>query len=196
MSANRNYPHCQAIEALENRQMLSAVATPMRPARPAQIASAYFDNRGQATFTVSVALDTSTLSRKTAAFYTAGNDGVFGTVDDARMYTSVSYRKGRLTLSAATAVGQRYRVKLNAAVIKDAGVSVENRRQRRSDRLQQAVWQAADAGMDTCERLRYRTCTTNPRAPVSGAPAVFARARSIPPLLWRDWTILLMGRLG
>lgn len=84
----------------------------------------------------------------------------------------------------------------DAAVIKDAGVSVENRRQRRSDRLQQAVWQAADAGMDTCERLRYRTCTTNPRAPVSGAPAVFARARSIPPLLWRDWTILLMGRLG
>jgi cyclophilin family peptidyl-prolyl cis-trans isomerase len=68
---------------------------------------------------MSLGLDTNTLSRKSASFYSAGTDGQFGTTDDARIYTRVGYKKGLLTLRADTAVGQRYRIKLNAAVIKD-----------------------------------------------------------------------------
>lgn len=100
------------VECLENRLMLTKV-------HAAQIASDYLDNRGQAFFTVSVALDSSTLSRKTAAIFTAGVDGILGTADDARVYTAVGYRKGRLTLRADLALNTPYRVKLNASVIKD-----------------------------------------------------------------------------
>src|SRR5688572_12309379 len=104
--------------------MLSAATgvevTPMRPPRPAKIATAFLDNRGQAFLTVTVALDTSTLSRRTAALYSDGADNVFGTADDARLYTKVGYRKGRLSLrSDALALNDRYRVVLNSSVIKD-----------------------------------------------------------------------------
>ena len=89
-----------------------------RAPRPAKIATAFLDNRGQAFMTVTVALDTSTLSRKTAALYTAGGDGVFGTGDDARLYTKVGYRKGRLSLRAdGLDLNDRYRVVLNSSVI-------------------------------------------------------------------------------
>jgi cyclophilin family peptidyl-prolyl cis-trans isomerase len=91
----------------------------MRAPRPVQIMTAYLDNRGQAFFTVSVALDKTTLSRKTASILTAGVDGQFGTADDARVYTAVSYRKGRLILNANLALNTKYRVRLNASVIKD-----------------------------------------------------------------------------
>src|SRR5690242_9442324 len=91
----------------------------MRAPRPVQIATAYLDNRGQAFFTVSVQLDKTTLSRKTASILTAGTDGVFGTADDARLYTAVGYRKGRLSLRANLPLNTRYRVRLNASVIKD-----------------------------------------------------------------------------
>ncbi|HEY7115157.1 MAG TPA: peptidylprolyl isomerase [Tepidisphaeraceae bacterium] len=92
-----------------------------RAPRPAKIATAFLDNRGQAFFTVTVALDTSTLSRKTAALYLAGADNTFGTADDVRAYTKVGYRKGRLSLrsDAITGVYQKYRVVLNGSVIKD-----------------------------------------------------------------------------
>ncbi|MCW3062683.1 MAG: alkaline phosphatase [Capsulimonas sp.] len=100
------------MEHLENRLL-------MRAPRPVQIATAFLDNRGQAFFTVSVALDPTTLSRKTASILTAGTDGVFGTADDVRLYTSVGYRKGRLTLNANVPLNTKYRVRLNASVIKD-----------------------------------------------------------------------------
>lgn len=103
--------HSPSVEPLEDRLLLAAA--------PARIASAYLDNRGMAFFTVTVALDTSTLSRKTAAIYTAGADGQFGTADDVRNYTAVGYRKGRLSLRADIPLNQRYRVRLNAAAIKD-----------------------------------------------------------------------------
>jgi cyclophilin family peptidyl-prolyl cis-trans isomerase len=103
----------QCVENLESRILC-------RAPRPAKIASAYLDNRGQAFMTVTVALDTSTLSRKTAALYSAGGDGVFGTSDDARLYTKVGYRKGRLSLrSDALGLDDKYRVVLNSSVIKD-----------------------------------------------------------------------------
>jgi cyclophilin family peptidyl-prolyl cis-trans isomerase len=91
----------------------------MRAPRPVQIATAYLDNRGQAFFTVSVQLDKTTLSRKTASILTAGTDGVFGTADDARLYTAVGYRRGRLSLRANVPLNTLYRVRLNASVIKD-----------------------------------------------------------------------------
>jgi cyclophilin family peptidyl-prolyl cis-trans isomerase len=100
------------IENLEERLVFNHV-------HASQILTDYFDNRGQAFFTVSVALDTSTLSRKTAAIYTAGNDGILGNSDDVRNYTFVGYRKGRLSVRANLALGQAYRVILNASVIKD-----------------------------------------------------------------------------
>lgn len=100
------------VECLETRILLTKV-------HAAEIASDYLDNRGQAFFTVTVALDSSTLTRKTAAIFTAGVDGVLGTGDDARVYTAVGYRKGRLTLRADLGLNVPYRVKLNAEAIKD-----------------------------------------------------------------------------
>jgi cyclophilin family peptidyl-prolyl cis-trans isomerase len=91
----------------------------MRAPRPVQIATAFLDNRGQAFFTVTVALDKSTLSRKSATLMSAGVDGVFGTADDARMHTAVGYRRGRLSLRADLPLDTQYRVRLNAATIKD-----------------------------------------------------------------------------
>lgn len=108
-----------AVEGLEGRTFLSGdVATP-HVVKPAKVLTAYFDNRGSAFFTVSVALNTATLSRKTAAIYTAGTDGTFGTADDVRQYTAVGYKKGRLSLRATVPLNQRYRVRLNANVIQD-----------------------------------------------------------------------------
>lgn len=112
MSTKSTQASSQAMEHLENRLL-------MRAPRPVQIATAFLDNRGQAFFTVSVALDPTTLSRKTASILTAGTDGVFGTADDVRLYTSVGYRKGRLTLNANVPLNTKYRVRLNASVIKD-----------------------------------------------------------------------------
>jgi cyclophilin family peptidyl-prolyl cis-trans isomerase len=91
----------------------------MRAPRPVQIATAYLDNRGQAFFTVTVALNKATLSRKSATLLTAGADGQFGTADDARVYTAVGYRRGRLSLRANLPLNTRYRVRLNASTIKD-----------------------------------------------------------------------------
>jgi cyclophilin family peptidyl-prolyl cis-trans isomerase len=102
----------QVMEHLEKRLL-------MRAPRPVQIASAYLDNRGQAFFSVTVQLDKTTLSRKTASILTAGVDGQFGTADDVRVYTAVGYRKGRLSLRADLALNTPYRVRLNASVIKD-----------------------------------------------------------------------------
>lgn len=105
--------HRAAVENLECRILC-------RAPRPAKIATAFLDNRGQAFLTVTQPLDTSTLSRKTAALYTGGVDGIFGTSDDARLYTKVGYRRGRLSLRAdALTLNQPYRVVLNASVIKD-----------------------------------------------------------------------------
>lgn len=114
MAAKTKQPSStQCVENLESRILC-------RAPRPAKIATAFLDNRGQAFVTVTVALDTSTLSRKTAALYIAGGDGVFGTSDDIRLNTKVGYRKGRLSLrSDALALNDAYRVVLNASVIKD-----------------------------------------------------------------------------
>lgn len=100
------------MESLEARLL-------MRAARPTQVIGAWFDNRGSVQLNMSVGIDTSTLSRKTAALWVAGADNVLGTGDDLRLYTAVGYRRGVITLRAATALNQTYRVILNAAVIKD-----------------------------------------------------------------------------
>jgi cyclophilin family peptidyl-prolyl cis-trans isomerase len=105
-------PSSQIMEDLENRLLMHAP-------RPSQIATAYLDNRGQAFFTVTVQLDKTTLSRKTASILLPGVDGQFGTADDARLYTAVGYRKGRLSLRADIPLNTPYRVRLNAGVIKD-----------------------------------------------------------------------------
>ena len=100
------------VENLEDRIL-------MKLAHPTQVINGYFDNRGNVQLNMSVGIDPTTLSRKTAALWLAGGDGQFGTTDDTRLYTAVGYRKGLITLRAATAVNQRYRVILNASVIKD-----------------------------------------------------------------------------
>ena len=113
MAAKTSHRSSQSVENLESRILC-------RAPRPAKIAAAYLDNRGQAFMTVTVALDPSTLSRRTAALYSAGTDGVLGTGDDARLYTKVGYRKGRLSLrSDALGLNDPYRVVLNSSVIKD-----------------------------------------------------------------------------
>ena len=112
MSAKSTQPASQVIEDLESRLLMHAP-------RPSQIATAYLDDRGQAFFTVTVALDKTTLSRKSATLLTPGVDGQFGTADDARVYTAVGYRKGRLSLRANLPLGTQYRVRLNAGTIKD-----------------------------------------------------------------------------
>jgi peptidyl-prolyl cis-trans isomerase A (cyclophilin A) len=105
-----------SVESLENRTFLSV--SPMI-AKPAKVATAYFDNRGRAVMTFTVGLNPNTLSGTTASIYKAGPDNTFGTADDLRLKTSVSYKKGRLTIGAATKVNQRYRVRLDASVIRD-----------------------------------------------------------------------------
>jgi cyclophilin family peptidyl-prolyl cis-trans isomerase len=87
---------------------------------PAHITSYTMDNRGEAQFAWSTGLDTQTLTRFVAAIYTAGNDGNLGTSDDVRLRSSVSYKKGILTINAPVALNQRYRVKIEAAFVKDA----------------------------------------------------------------------------
>ena len=99
-----------SVESLEARQLLAATAP--------RVLSTYLDNRGMAEFNFSAALDTATLSKKTASLYSAGTDAVFGTGDDVRLASKVGYNKGRLTVRATTAVNARYRVVLNASVIK------------------------------------------------------------------------------
>jgi cyclophilin family peptidyl-prolyl cis-trans isomerase len=83
------------------------------------VTSYTLDNRGEAQFTFSLGLDTKTLTRFVASIYTGGADNLLGTADDVRMRTSVSYRKGILSLNAATALNQRYRVILKGTYIKD-----------------------------------------------------------------------------
>jgi peptidyl-prolyl cis-trans isomerase A (cyclophilin A) len=100
-----------SIENLEDRLFFSVHAT--------RILTDYFDNRGLATFTVSVGLDTSTLTRKSAAIYTAGTDTILGTSDDVKVHTSIGYRKGQLTLRADLADYTPYRVVLRSGGIKD-----------------------------------------------------------------------------
>ncbi len=113
-------PRSPSVEPLETRTHLSVThATPFKKVQPTQVATAYLDNRGRAFMTFTVALDTTTLSKRTAAIYTAGPDTIIGTNDDIRLTTAVAYRKGRLVLDAAVPLNQTYRVILNAAVIKD-----------------------------------------------------------------------------
>jgi len=102
----------QPVECLENRILLTKV-------HASEIATDYLDNRGQAFFTVTVALNSKTLTRKSAAILTAGVDGILGNNDDARVYTAVGYDKGRLTLRADLPLNTPYRVRLNADAIKD-----------------------------------------------------------------------------
>lgn len=106
------------VEPLEGRLMLSGNYTP-HAVRAARITSMSFDNRGLITMFTSVPLDTSTLTYKTASVYTAGADTQIGTSDDVRLRVSVGFRKGKLTIVAPVAVNQSYRVRLNAAAIKD-----------------------------------------------------------------------------
>lgn len=70
------------------------------------------------------------------------------------------------------------------------------RRRPRSGHLQQVILQATDRYRDPGERLRYRTCTTLAAVPIPGDPRIPARVRSIPPLLWRDWAVLLAPPAG
>jgi len=84
----------------------------------------------------------------------------------------------------------------DAAAVKTPSAIVHARRQHRSHLFQQVVWQAADATTVTIDRLRYRTPTKNPRAPIAKDPSVARRAASIPTLLWRDWAIALVPHLG
>lgn len=100
-----------SIESLEGRALLTAV--------PAQVATAFLDNRGTASFTFTRGLDAKTLTSTSAALYTVGTDGVLGTADDKRLKTTVKYVKGVLTLSASMKKNQAYRVILNATSIKD-----------------------------------------------------------------------------
>jgi cyclophilin family peptidyl-prolyl cis-trans isomerase len=100
------------VENLEDRILMA------RAARPINILSAFFDNRGNVQLNMSGSIDATTLSRKTAALWLAGTDGNFGTPDDVRLYTAVGYRRGLITMRAATTLNQRYRVLLNASVIK------------------------------------------------------------------------------
>lgn len=100
------------VEGLEDRLLMAASA--------ARIIAQYYDNRGMASFDVSSGLDTSTLSRKTCSIFLAGADGKFNTADDARLYTAVGYRKGKLSLRADVPINTPFRVRIDATRVKDA----------------------------------------------------------------------------
>lgn len=100
-----------SLESLESRSLLTAT--------PAQVSTAFLDNRGTASFTFTRGLDAKTLTSTSASLYTVGTDGILGTADDKRLKTTVKYVKGVLTLSASMKKNQAYRAILNAATIKD-----------------------------------------------------------------------------
>jgi hypothetical protein len=73
---------------------------------------------------------------------------------------------------------------------------VHKRWRKRSPALQQTVWRAMDTKLSTVERLRYRSCTPQPRPPHRSEKITAERARRIPPLLWRSWTLRLLPEAG
>jgi TniQ/Bacterial regulatory helix-turn-helix protein, lysR family len=58
-----------------------------------------------------------------------------------------------------------------------------------SEPLQHKVLWSIDSKLPITERLRYRTCTSSPRAPEPGSTMAGERARHIPQYLWPDWII-------
>lgn len=102
---------CSMMETLEGRALMAAT--------PTQILTCNTDNRGQAVFTFTNTLDATTISKRVAVIYTAGTDGILGTADDHRVGNSVSYKRGKLTLSSNLPANTQYRVILNSHVIKD-----------------------------------------------------------------------------
>ncbi|MFG2586485.1 hypothetical protein [Streptomyces malaysiensis] len=73
---------------------------------------------------------------------------------------------------------------------------INKRWRTHSDGLQQLIWQAMDPRLNNVERLRYRSCTSRPRPPVTNDPAITNRTRHIPQLLWRGWAARLLPPEG
>jgi hypothetical protein len=66
-----------------------------------------------------------------------------------------------------------------------------------SDPVRGRFLRALDPDMATVDRIRYRSCTPEARAPITGGdPPAVARARHMPQQLWPDWTIRLLPTSG
>ncbi|WP_443048583.1 TniQ family protein [Streptomyces sp. NBC_00272] len=74
--------------------------------------------------------------------------------------------------------------------------AVHKKWRKHSTELQQTVWRAMDTKLSTIERLRYRSCTPQPRPPQRSDKITATRARRIPQLLWRSWTVRLLPEAG
>ncbi|MFI0977987.1 TniQ family protein [Streptomyces sp. NPDC021093] len=73
---------------------------------------------------------------------------------------------------------------------------VHKRWRKHSPQLQQAIWRAMDSRLSTVERLRYRSCTLQPRPPLRSDKVIAERSHQIPQLLWRGWTVRLLPEAG
>jgi len=99
-------------EPLEERILLSG-ALPTITAIEA-------DNRGVVTLTASRDLDASTVNSGSVRIFTAGSDGLIGTADDTLLSRQVTYDSAtrRIRVAAEVTADSRYRVVLDASVIK------------------------------------------------------------------------------
>lgn len=101
---------CVEFEGLESRVLMAADGP--------RIIAISADNRGQVTVDFDQAVNAATLTRKSASIITAGVDGKFSTSDDVRVVSTIAYRKGKLTLTAALPANTYYRIYLDGNVIR------------------------------------------------------------------------------
>jgi hypothetical protein len=94
--------------------------------------------------------------------------------------------------SDASLTADRMLADRDAAVSKKSTIDrVRGRTRIGSSSLEELFWRGVDHRLDTGVRLRYRTCTSQPRIPIPADPTIETRARSLPQLLWQDWALTL-----
>ncbi len=116
-------PAAIAMEFLENRKLLSAVAP--------SVTSAVLDNRGVATISFNQAINTRTLTPSTVKEFGPGTDRHFGTADDTAIPVTVSYSRGTLTVSGVVKADKRYRLVLTNGITGANGVALNGTGGRR-----------------------------------------------------------------
>ncbi|NUP48496.1 MAG: LysR family transcriptional regulator [Catenulispora sp.] len=105
---------------------------------------------------------------------------------------AVEIRRELNSANSACAIGEL----IDREVAQRGNVSpgdVKNYHRHATDALQQLIWQAMDRHLETDERVRYRTCSARPRIPTHDDADIVKRARSVPRLFWRNWTVLLLA---
>jgi peptidyl-prolyl cis-trans isomerase A (cyclophilin A) len=108
------------LEPLEGRQLLASAA--------AIVTSTLADNRGYVEIRFNKGLQSKTVNTKSVRLFTPGADKVFGTIDDVKVTSKVSYSSSKKTviINAQVPTDVSYRVKLYSSIIKDVdGLAID-----------------------------------------------------------------------